>query len=64
MSRPLSSYLLVINQFVILLLLATTGFRLPTHPLAWAMGLGGAALGGWALVTMRLDRISIMPEVQ
>jgi protein-S-isoprenylcysteine O-methyltransferase Ste14 len=58
------SYALVFIQFGTLMILALTGMMIPSQPLVWIVGISGIALGLWALVTMRLDKVSILPEVQ
>jgi protein-S-isoprenylcysteine O-methyltransferase Ste14 len=60
----LLSYGLVFVQFGTLFILAFTGLAVPHKPLVWIMGISGIVLGMWALATMRLDKVSILPEVQ
>lgn len=65
-TRPnlLKSYTLVAIQFGALLALALTGPILARHPLWLAVELGALALATWAILTVRLDKVSIIPDVR
>lgn len=64
-ARPLSmrSYLLVFIQFLCLGLIALSGPLLPDQPLLVALVIGGVLLGLWGVATMRLSRLSVLPDV-
>lgn len=64
MQNRLASYGFVLVQFGVLLLLVMTGIAIPDHPLVWVFGISGILLGIWALLTMRFDRVSILPDVR
>ncbi len=64
MSRQIFAYMLVVIQFATLFILFGTGLEIPTHPVGWVLGVGGAVLGLWALFTMRPDRVNVLPTVK
>lgn len=57
------SYLFVFIQFLCLGLIALSGPLLPGHPLLMGLVAGGVLLGLWGIATMRLSRLSVLPEV-
>lgn len=64
--RPnlLKSYTLVAIQFGALGLLALTGALLARHPLLLALEVAALALGLWALLTVRIHKVSVIPDVR
>lgn len=58
------SYLLVAVQFVCLILILITGPILARNPLLLLGELAAVALAGWAIVTVRVDRVNVLPEVR
>lgn len=60
----LKSTLLVIIQFAMLAYMALTGPWLTRQPLWLVMQLAGLVVGLWAVITMRIDRVSVFPEVR
>lgn len=59
---PLRSFGLVFGQFACLGAIAFTGPLIPSSPLLLGLLAGGLALGMWALLTMRLHRLSVLPD--
>lgn len=64
MMRRTKSTLLVVVQFAMLAFLAGTGPWLPGHTVGLFVQLAGLALGLWAVLTMRVDRVHVFPEVR
>ncbi|MCS6828161.1 MAG: isoprenylcysteine carboxylmethyltransferase family protein [Caldilinea sp.] len=67
MTTPLSrlkSYTLVLIQFGALLALAATGPWIARHTVFLTMEIAALALGGWAVLTMRIRRLSALPDVR
>jgi protein-S-isoprenylcysteine O-methyltransferase Ste14 len=60
----LKSYTLVAIQFGALLALALTGPILARQPLWLAAELAALALATWAILTVRLHKVSIIPDVR
>ncbi|GIK74205.1 MAG: isoprenylcysteine carboxyl methyltransferase [Chloroflexota bacterium] len=60
----LKSYTLVVIQFGALLALALTGPIIARHPVLLAVELAALALAVWAIVTMRLRHINVLPDVR
>lgn len=60
----LKSYTLVVIQFGALLALALTGPIIARHPVLLAVELAALALAMWAIVTMRLRHINVLPDVR
>lgn len=58
MNKPL---LFVLIQFAALGAIVLTGPWLPAHPALLAMELAGLALGVWAVLSVGIQRVSIMP---
>jgi hypothetical protein len=63
-SNLLKSYTLVAIQFGALGLLALTGPLLARHPLLLALEVAALALGLWALLTVRIHKVSVIPDVR
>lgn len=65
-ARPnlLKSYTLVAIQFGALIALVLTGPILARHPLLLAMEIAALALGVWAIVTMRIRHVNVIPDVR
>lgn len=59
---PLRSFGLVFGQFASLGAIAFTGPLVPSSPLLLGLLAAGLALGVWALLTMRLHRLSVLPD--
>ncbi|WP_298814813.1 methyltransferase family protein [Chloroflexus sp.] len=59
---PFRSFGLVFAQFSCLGAIALTGPLLPSSPISFGLLIGGVALGLWALLTMRLRRLSVLPD--
>ncbi|WP_322511981.1 methyltransferase family protein [Chloroflexus sp.] len=59
---PIRSFGLVFGQFACLGAIAFTGPLIPSSPLLLGLLAGGLALGMWALLTMRLHRLSVLPD--
>lgn len=60
----LKSYTLVVIQFGALLALALTGPIVARHPVLLAVELAALALALWAIVTMRLRHVNVLPDVR
>ncbi|MFN3979290.1 MAG: methyltransferase family protein [Caldilinea sp.] len=60
----LKSYTLVVIQFGALLALALTGPIVARHPVLLAVELAALALALWAIVTMRLRHLNVLPDVR
>ena len=60
----LKSYTLVIIQFGALIALALTGPLLARHPLLLAAEIAALALGVWAIVTVRIRHVNVIPDVR
>lgn len=60
----LKSYTLVVIQFGALLALALTGPIVARHPVMLAVELAALALALWAIVTMRLRHVNVLPDVR
>lgn len=65
-TRPsrFKSYMLVLIQFGALLTLAATGPWIARHPVFLVMEIAALALGGWAVLTMRIRRLNVFPDVR
>ncbi len=61
-SSPVRSYGLVLGQFGCLLTIAVSGPLIPSALPLLALQAIGLFLGGWALITMRLHRLSVLPD--
>ncbi|MCS6889710.1 MAG: isoprenylcysteine carboxylmethyltransferase family protein [Chloroflexus sp.] len=59
---PLRSFGLVLGQFACLGAIMFTGPLIPSSPFLLGLLAGGLALGMWALLTMRLHRLSVLPD--
>ena len=62
--KLLKSYTLVAIQFGALGLLALTGPILARHPLLLALEIAALALGLWAILTVRIHKVSVIPDVR
>ncbi len=51
-------------QMLCLGLLLVTGPLIPANPLAGLLAIGGILLGVWAIVAMRPDNVSVLPELR
>lgn len=60
--RRLTSYTLVAIQFACLFAIAVTGPILARNPLLLALEIGALLLGVWALLTVRLDKVNVVPD--
>lgn len=63
-SNLLKSYTLVAIQFGALIALALTGPILARHPLLLALEIAALALGLWAILTVRIHKVSLIPDVR
>ena len=63
-SNLLKSYTLVAIQFGALIALALTGPILARHPLLLALEIAALALGLWAILTVRIHKVSVIPDVR
>ncbi|MGB9736947.1 MAG: isoprenylcysteine carboxyl methyltransferase [Chloroflexus aggregans] len=59
---PCRSFGLVFGQFACLGAIAFSGPLLPSSPLLLGLLAAGLGLGLWALLTMRLHRLSVLPD--
>ncbi|MEF3273591.1 MAG: isoprenylcysteine carboxylmethyltransferase family protein [Chloroflexus sp.] len=59
---PLRSFGLVFGQFTCLGAIAFSGPLLPPSPILLALLISGIGLGLWALLTMGLHRLSVLPD--
>ena len=59
---PLRSFGLVCGQFTCLGAIVLSGPLIPASLLLLGLLLVGVGLGVWALITMRLDRLSVLPD--
>ena len=64
MARPVWSWTLVTIQFACLLALAATGPWFAAAPWLLALEFAGVGLGVWAILTMRIDRVRVTPDVR
>lgn len=64
MTKRMKSTILVVVQFAMLAFLAATGPWLPRHTVGLFVQLVGLAVGLWAVLTMRVDRVHVFPEVR
>jgi protein-S-isoprenylcysteine O-methyltransferase Ste14 len=64
--RPylLKSYTLVSVQFGALIALALTGPLIARHPVLLAMEIAALALGAWAIVTVQIRHVNVIPDVR
>lgn len=64
--RPnlLKSYTLVIVQFGALIALALTGSIIARNPVLLAIEIGALALGVWAILTVRIRHVNVIPDVR
>jgi len=60
----LKSYTLVIIQFGALLALALTGPLLARHPMLLAAEIAALALAVWAILTVRIRHLNVIPDVR
>lgn len=60
----LKSYILVTIQFGVLLALALTGPVLAMNPILLALEIAAVGLGVWAILTVQIDKVSILPDVR
>lgn len=60
----LKSYTLVIIQFGALIALALTGPLIARHPLLLAVEIAALALAAWAIVTVRIRHLNVIPDVR
>ncbi|MBK8051660.1 MAG: isoprenylcysteine carboxylmethyltransferase family protein [Anaerolineales bacterium] len=60
----LKSFGLVAIQFGILLALALTGPVLAMNPVFLALEIAAVVLGVWAILTVQIDKVSILPDVR
>lgn len=60
----LKSYILVGIQFGTLAVLAATGPWLARHPLWLTMEIAAFVLAAWAIQTMRIRHLNVLPEVR
>jgi len=65
-TRPgrLKSYILVGIQFSALLALAGTGPWLARHPVLLTIEVAALALAAWAILTMRIRHLNVLPDVR
>lgn len=58
------SYLLVAVQFVCLAAIALSGPLIPPSPVWALVTMAGVLLGVWAVLTVRIPEVSVLPEVR
>lgn len=63
-SNLLKSYTLVIVQFGALIALALTGPIIARHPALLVMEIAALALAVWAILTVRIRHVNVIPDVR
>lgn len=65
-ARPnlLKSYILVFIQFGALIVLALTGPIVARNPLFLLMEIAALALAAWAILTVRIHNVNVLPDVR